>query len=161
MDFGRDIRCQQDRIRKKVAECGWKGKAVHVIYEQRIFRQSDTSSATVAQRALDMYVDMMVAGSAAAESVVAGSASTSGGVRWCQYVGGLGGAAHCPGSPSVIMSCLLVKHSQHAIMIKEPQHRSSSLSTTPPSACCTSRQTLSQKSLAGLLQQTIQISMKR
>ena len=75
---------------------------------------------TVAQFALDMYVDMMVAGSAAAESVVAGSASTSGGVRWCQYVGGLGGAAHCPGSPPVIMSCLLVKHSQHAIMIKEP-----------------------------------------
>ena len=37
--------------------------------------QSNTSSVTVDRLALDMYVAMMVAGSAAAESVVAGSAA--------------------------------------------------------------------------------------
>ena len=49
--------------------------------------QSNTSSMTVAQLALDMHVDMMVAGSAAAESVVAGSASNL----------ESGGAVHCLG----------------------------------------------------------------
>ena len=39
MDFGRGIMCQQDRIHKKVAECGWKGKALHVIYEWKDFQK--------------------------------------------------------------------------------------------------------------------------
>ena len=41
--------------------------------------QSNTSSTTVEQLALDICVDMTVAGSAAADSVVAGSAAMSGG----------------------------------------------------------------------------------
>ena len=41
--------------------------------------QSNTSSVTMEQLALNMHVDMTVAGSAAAESVVAGSAAMSGG----------------------------------------------------------------------------------
>ena len=55
--------------------------------EQHQFHDSGTAR-------FGMYVDMMVAGSAAAESVVAGSASSM----------ESGGAAHCPGSPLVIMS---------------------------------------------------------
>ena len=41
--------------------------------------QSNKSSVAVEQLALDMYVDATVAGSAAADSVVAGSAAMSGG----------------------------------------------------------------------------------